>query len=310
VLHAQGHFFISRSLVKANRDYRIPLIITNHFMSENLVHYIPLPSLRSAISRWIWNDFARIFNKADAVTTPTESAADLIRPHIKQSIKAISCGIDTALFTRMDDAPFKAALKNRYGIPDKPILLYVGRLDKEKNLAWVIEAFAKARRHNDIRLVLVGKGMERSNLEAFAEKLGVEKDVIFCGFVPDEDLPKLYCLGRAFVMAGTAELQSIVTMEAMATGLPVIAVRAGALPELVQDGVNGFLFEAGDTEMLAGKINTLLFDDARRTTMAEKSIETARAHELSKTVGEFKALYTAVLASTQAPDRCRLGPGS
>lgn len=83
-------------------------------------------------------------------------------------------------------------------------------------------------------------------MKKLADKIGLYSRVTFTGFVPDDELPGLYALSHCFIIAGTAELQNIVTMEAMATGLPVIAVRAMALPELVQQGVNGCLFEPGD----------------------------------------------------------------
>jgi glycosyltransferase involved in cell wall biosynthesis len=94
------------------------------------------------------------------------------------------------------------------------------------------------------------------------------------------------------VMASTAELQSIVTMEAMASGLPVVAVNAMALPELVHDGENGYLFSDGDSQMFAEKVIAILSNQAIRAEMSKKSLEIIKDHDISEVVGKFEAIYS------------------
>jgi len=146
----------------------------------------------------------------------------------------ISCGIDLDRFKPTNDGAY---LERRFAIPtDKPVLLYVGRLDKEKRIDIILRALPDILRVTNVHLVLAGVGKEKQKLEELTEKLGIRKAVTFTGFVPDEDLQNIYRIGDLFVTAGIAELQSIVTMEAMASGLPVVAVNVMALPELVHDG--------------------------------------------------------------------------
>ena len=183
----------------------------------------------------------------------------------------------------------------RYKIPRKPILLYVGRLDKEKNLDLVIKASALAFGHVDFHLVIAGTGAEKNRLNKLAKNLGIEDHITFTGFVPDEDLPNLYAMAKCFVNAGTAELQSIVTMEAMATGLPIIAANAVALPELVHNGENGFLFEADDDNALAKYIERIFLDEPLRVRMGKESLNIIAEHDISKTINAFEEIYKTLL---------------
>lgn len=266
-------------------------------MPENLTPYLPLSAGGTRkLTAWMWADFARVFRKADRVTTPTETAAQLIRPLLRQPVTALSCGIDLRRFNPYNRGDY---LRARYRIPEKPIILFVGRLDHEKHVDRVINAFALAG-GADACLVLVGTGMERARLDALVAGLDLKERVVFTGFVPDHDLPKLYALAECFVMAGTAELQSIATMEAMASGLPVIAARAGALPELVEDCVNGFMFEPTCIPMLAEKIEMVMGNPGLRRLMGHASLKRISVHDIRKTTAAYVALYAEEIAHAAA----------
>ena len=167
----------------------------------------------------------------------------------------------------------------------------MGRLDKEKNITFAITAFAKAVKEVDGYFVIAGSGSEGHKLKRVAKKLGIAGRVVFTGFVQECDLPALYGAVDAFIMPGTAELQSIATMEAMATGLPVIAAAAMALPELVHDGVNGFLFRPGDMAHLSSCMSTVLSDAALCRRMGQASLREVHKHDISFTISSFEALY-------------------
>ena len=161
------------------------------------------------------------------VTTPTETAARLIRPKLNVEVKAISSGIDLGKFNPSNPSnpsdpsnPSGDAgkIRARYGIPDKPILLFVGRLDPEKKLEDVLAATALALKHVDFCLVIVGKGLRKSALEEPCRGIGDGGDVFFTGFVPEEDLPFIYKLSRCFIIASIAELLSLAMLRTMATG--------------------------------------------------------------------------------------------
>jgi 1,2-diacylglycerol 3-alpha-glucosyltransferase len=222
------------------------------------------------------------------VTTPTETAARLIRPLLDTDVVAISSGIDLNRFRPSGDS---RQVRTRYGIPDKPVLLFVGRLDPEKRLEEVLEAAALALKQFDFCVVIVGKGIRKQALEGRAAVLGIADHVIFTGFVPEEDLPMIYHLSRCFVIASIAELLSLAALQAMACGLPVIAAKAGALEELIQHGENGFLFEPGDVDGMVRYTLEIMRDDALHRRMSAKSLVCSRQHDIHECVNAFENIY-------------------
>lgn len=288
VVHIQMHFPISRVALKEALRLGIPAVATNHFMPENLTHYLHLPrAVTGLIHRWAWQDAARVFRMAHAVSAPTRTAADIMQPQLSQEILVISNGIDLKRFNPSND-PEPA--RQKYNLPHKPTLLFVGRLDKEKNVDVVLRAVALAR-DTDFHFVVAGHGAEQNKLKRLAQTLGIAERVTFAGFVPDALLPHLYAAADCFVNAGTAELQCIVAMEAMATGLPVVGARAVALPELIHHEKNGYLFEPGDSEELAGYLARIMGGQELRERMGQESLKIIARHDIDLTLEAFEDFY-------------------
>jgi 1,2-diacylglycerol 3-alpha-glucosyltransferase len=293
IIHIQSHFAVSRHVAKVAKKLKIPIIGTNHFMPENLVHYLHMPQIMSeTLKRTAWNYFLKTFNTLDAVTSPTQAAADLLKSiGLKKPVQVISNGIDLRIFKPENDGAY---LKPKYGISNQPVLLFVGRLDKEKNLDLIINSLVKVVDKIPLKFVIAGTGAERDSLEALVKQLGLQANVIFAGFVPDADLPNLYALASCFIIAGTAELQSIVTMEAMATGMPVIAVKAMALPELVHDNANGFLFNPGDKEKITECLIKIFSNPDLRTKMSLRGLADIKIHDTFVVTEKFLSFYNQV----------------
>jgi glycosyltransferase involved in cell wall biosynthesis len=295
IIHIQNHFLIGRRTVSVAKRFGIPVIGTNHFMPENLVHFLHLPKIvEKGLLKFAWWDCVRVFRRLDFVTTPTKTAAALLRTAgFGKDIEPVSCGIDLKRFRPANDGSY---LKRTFAVPnDKPVLLYVGRLDKEKRIDTVLRALPEILRFTSVHFVVVGIGEEKQKLEELTEKLDIQDAVTFTGFVSDEDLQNIYRIADLFVIAGVAELQSIVTMEAMASGLPVVAVNAMALPELVCDGENGYLFADGDSKMIAEKVIAILTNKTMRAQMSEKSLEIIKGHDISKTMEKYESIYHEVI---------------
>jgi 1,2-diacylglycerol 3-alpha-glucosyltransferase len=294
IIHIHGHFFIHKSVFKSGKARNIPIVATNHTMPENIIHFFPFPKkIIQLLLDHEWKKFKNIFENADIVTTPTETAALMLKNlNLLKPIRAISCGVDLIKFNPKNNTE---GLKEKYGIPAKPILIYVGRLDREKNIDLVVSAFKKALEKIDAHLVLVGNGADKNNLIDLTKRLGLTENITFTDFIPDDDLPKIYRMADCFIIASIAELQSIVTLEALASGLPVLAVDAMALPELVHDGYNGFLFKLSDRDGLAEKIVKIFTDDNLRLTMAGHSLEIVKNHDINKTIDEYEAIYKGLI---------------
>ncbi len=290
IIHIQEHFFIPYTVIKIAKKLKIPIIGTNHFMPENVTLPFRLPGKIEALFKKLgWKHLNRVYKKLDKVTTPTSTAANIFhRFGFKNPIQVISNGIDLKRFHPNQNGNF---LYKKLNIPKKNTIIFVGRLDPEKNIEDIIRAFTLVIEKIDAQFIIAGRGSKEKFLKTLTKKLNLEKNIIFTGFISDEDLPKLYCIADAFVMAGTAELQSIATMEAMASGLPIVAANAMALPELVHDKKNGFLFEKKNIDELAEKIIKILSDKNLRTKMGKKSLKIIEKHDINRTCAAFEKIY-------------------
>lgn len=297
VVHAQSHFPLSRAAMRRGRAAGVPVVLTNHFMPDNLYAHARIPAPMQELAGLLaWKDMVRVAGEADHVTTPTPRAARLLREKgFTRGVEAISCGIDLERFRPREDP---AAARRRFGLPDRDTIVFVGRLDAEKRIDDTIRALARIVPERDAQLALAGTGQREEELRALAAELGVADRVFFLGFVPDEDLPLVYAAGGAFAIAGVAELQSIATLEAMSTGLPVVAADAMALPHLVEEGRNGFLFPPGDPVRLADRL--LLVLGPRGRALGAASRELARRHDHHRSLERFEEVYTRLRGAAPA----------
>lgn len=294
IIHIQMLMWLGQAAMKYGNKYGIPIVTTNHAMPENLMDNLRLLAPVSRPINYILKEYgARFHSKADFITMPTQSAIDMFKQseRITSPMKPVSNGIDLSRFMpgKADDD-----LYERFNLPkDQPIVSYVGRLDAEKHLPVLMRAFVRVLSvMPSAHLLIVGDGTERLTLQNMAHELGIARNVTLTGRVSDEDLLALHKVGTVFCMPSPAELQSIATLEAMASGQPVVAVNAGALAELCQHERNGFLTEADDDEMIAQGIEKILKDPALREAMSQQSLAIARTHDLQTTLTKFEEIYT------------------
>ena len=297
VIHIQMLMWIGQAAMKYGNKMGIPIVSTNHAMPENLMDNLVLLAPFSRPINYILKAYgARFHSKADYVTMPTQSAIDMFNAGTKLTgpIEAVSNGIDLAHFKpgTPDDS-----LYDRFGLEKNvPTVSYVGRLDAEKHLPVLVKAFAQVKEElPSAQLLIVGDGTERVALASLADSLGLTQSVTLTGRVSDEDLCALHQVGTVFCMPSPAELQSIATLEAMASGQPVVAVDAGALAELCQDGRNGYLCTQDDEDGIANALVRILSDKARRQKMSEESLKIAGTHDLQSTLTTFEGIYTEVI---------------
>ena len=283
-VHIQSHLIMGRYMVKSAKELKIRLLATNHVMPENLIKYsLIVPKfLEKAAMKFAWADAGRVLRQVDFITTPTRRAANLLEQAAGVSdVLAISCGIDASKF--INTTPTSNAV---------PRVLFLGRLDPEKNIHNLLKAVAMLPKKLNTQVEIVGDGGERKNLEKLALDLGIAKQVKFLGHVTEQELPKAYERATVFAMPSIAELQSIATMEAMASGRPVVAADAMALPHLVHDGDNGYLFQPNDVQEFSDKLLKILTaDQAELDRLSENSLYLIQAHDIERTLAIFEGLY-------------------
>ena len=294
-VHSQSQLIVGRYLSRAAKKQGIRLVATNHIMPENLIRYtVVIPNFfKKTAMKLAWKDAGRVLRLADYVTTPTRRAADLLEAASGLSgVLAISCGIDASKFANT------SATTNK-----PPRVLFVGRLDYEKHIHNLLRAVGSLPESLGVLVEIVGDGSERKALTALAEELGIASRVKFLGHVSEEELPRAYERATVFAMPSIAELQSIATMEAMASGRPVVAADAMALPHLVHDGDNGYLFAPDDVAMFADRLNRILTaDDVELERLSENSLHLIQAHDINRTLEIFEGLYRGESSAASTSD--------
>ncbi len=292
VIHIQSMLGIGRATILYGKKLGIPVVATNHAMPENLIDNLRLlaPFART-VSSVLKSYAARFHSNADYVTFPTQAAIDIFSDYgsVSPPIQAISNGVDLSRFS-----PGKVSAKTRkkFGLPnDRPILTYLGRLDSEKHLSVLLRAAAKILSKQKAHVLIIGSGNDWENLRWLARDLNISNHVSFTGKVIDEEITELHKAATVFCMPSPAELQSIATLEAMASGAPVVVVDQGAVHELCEDGKNGYVCKTDDEDDMAAKITAILKDKSLQKKMSARSLAIAKKHDISKTLDKFEKIY-------------------
>lgn len=251
VIHTQTEFMVGHVCRKAAEKLGIPLIHTYHTLYEDYTHYLKIPG--NAKLKGVVRNLSRIWmNRADVVIVPTEKVRRIIQGYgVSKEIVVQPTGINMEKFGMVDQSKV-ALLKERYGITgDRHVLLSIGRLSHEKNIAEIL-TFMKAviERDDKAMLLIVGDGPEHENLLNIVREEGLEAHVTFAGEVPWNEIQNYYALGEVFVSGSVSETQGLTYIEAIASGRPLLVRQDECLEGVLQTGANGYSYtdEAGFLE--------------------------------------------------------------
>ncbi len=288
VIHTHSFFGIGLEAVLNGAFLRIPVIGTNHTTVAGFGPHIPISVARaSAYVSWF-------YNRCDLVTAPSRSVfeelglARLHRPH-----RVVSNPIDTNLFVPLRPGE-AAALRARFGL-QRPTITYAGRLGAEKNIDVLLHALAALRDRGAVAdLAIAGHGAHEPILRTLALDLGLGDQVRFLGTLPQDELARLLRISDTFAMMSTSETQSMVLLQAMASGVPVVAAASRALPEFVGPA-NGVLADPHDPVRLADAFQALLSSPERRRALGAAGRRSVARYGVDAVADAWEALYGAVL---------------
>jgi len=304
IVHAHDPLVISLAGLRAAKALptRVPWVLTAH----QLPWFVSLMAprlLRRPIEASLWAYGRWLYPKFEALITPSQMIAEVMEAHGSKRPTVISNGVDTERFTPEPRLHEEAvALRRKYGLdPKLPIILYTGRLDMDKRVELVVQAVAKVRAMIPVQLLVVGDGKERERLIGLSERLGVIKASHFIGAVPiSGDLPGLYRIASVFSTASEIEIQSSVVLEAAASGLPVVAMRASSMPEFIEEGVSGYLVPPGVTadvvDNLAERLARVLGSPEKAQALGRVGRRLAVQHSQTKTLAAHEQLYETLMA--------------
>jgi len=305
ILHSHDPLTVGLAGLRAARSLPRPPIrlLTLHQLPWFVSTYLPaLPALHRLVESVLWSYGRWFYPQFDSVITSSKMIADIVGAHTRFRPQPMSNGVDTTRFTPPPAAPDEAeSLRHKYGLdPELPIILYAGRVDADKQVDLAVRAAALALQSAKAQLLIVGDGKQRNAIFQLAESLGIRDRSRFPGYVAmTGDLPGLYRLASLFITASEVEIQSSVVLEAAASGLPVVTVRASSMPEFVEDGVTGFLVSPRDVVTLANRIITLLQNPARARAMGEAGLAVARRHSHENAIEAHERYYESLARRRQ-----------
>lgn len=299
VIHIHHPFWLgSLGLHMAGR-LGIPAVFTYHTRLEQFAHTIPLPGalFRNVIAHWLVRRFA---NRCDEIIVPTPVTRDYVRLiGVDRPVHIHPTGIQIERF-QAHDPDRLADLRARHNPDGRMILITVSRLSKEKNLDFLLAAMRELRdRHAPpFRLLIIGDGEERAHLAQVIADKGLGADVRLIGVVPEQDIPDYLAIADLFVFASTSETQGMVILEAMAAGLPVVAVNGSGVNAFVQHRQTGLLTDE-NVEPWADAVHALLVNRAERHAMARAALDDARLHSVERFSADVAKVYQTAIGTRQ-----------
>ena len=291
VIHTHHPILLGQTAARKAEELGLPLVFTFHTQYWEYTHYIPFPQeviqdfLKNAVHRWL----REFMQKCQHIIIPSESLREiLVRDYgLHERYSVIPTGTNLEPFLQADGKSLRA----EHGWHDEKVLVSVGRLAPEKNWDTLLQAFAKVyEKHPGVRLVLIGDGTARQTLETLSAELGITDRVTFTGALPFEQIPRYLKAADLFAFASVTETQGLVTIEAMAASLPVVAVDGPGTRDIVEHGKQGFLVE-NDPDALAGALNQLLSDPQKMKRFSSNALKKARTFDVKELGKQLIGVY-------------------
>ncbi len=303
LIHSQHPVWMGDLAAVFARDLNIPLVFTFHTRYDVYAQkYIPVASkLAGIVTEEV---IKRYLEKCTHIIAPTPSIRDFILREYAPDVPVtvVPTPVDLSRYHDLDPRRARAAIRQDHSIaPEQAeLLLYVGRLANEKNLLFLLRAFARVTtNHSQARLLLVGRGPHERSLRRLTKKLGLDERVIFAGPVPHSEIPHYAAAADLFVFASQSDTQGLVLIEAMAAGTPVVAVEAPGPVDVLAEG--GGLLVPAQEDAFADAVLKLLADEPRRRALGEQAAQVAQHYTIPITAARLLNVYEEAIAAGPRP---------
>jgi len=272
------------SLIRFVKMHKVPVVLTMHggaypaeLTRKSISAVFPAELTRKSISRALYIlDFSWLVKNADVVISPSRYLGDFLYNSFGVKCRVIPNAVH---IKKIANLPTKHEAKKTFNL-HKAVITFMGRLAPEKGLKYLFEAFSILRsKVKAAKLIIAGMGPNERYLKVLSSQLGLEQDVKFLGYVSGHLKSSLLAATDVFVCPSIYEFLPIVNLEALAAGLPIVASRVGGIPDVVEDGVNGFLVPPRDPQALAETILKLLKDEKLRRQIRVNNIQKAKNYD-------------------------------
>jgi len=288
IIHAQHSLGMLSALgMNLAEHLNIPIVHTYHTLLTGYVNW----KVGASIGRWFVKTRSTSYcNRCDQIVTPSDAMKEIILGYgVKTPIETIPTGIDLSEFQN----PYsRDELFEKWQIPrDKKLLLYLSRVAREKNLDFLLDSIAEmSKKRHDFHLIIVGGGQELSDYKKKAAQMGFEKVITFTDKQEKPVANRFFGAADIFVLPSVTETQGIVISEAMAAGVPAVAINEMGPSDIIRDGLDGFLCDLNFIDF-TGKIECLLDDDILRHKMGAVAHESAKKFSREASAAKMEVLY-------------------
>ncbi len=294
IIHTHTPFAIGWEAVLASKLFSIPIVGTHHTFFDHYLKHVWLDF--SWAKKLSWRFVSFYYNRCALVLGPSQSVLDEIAKYkLHKPTRVMINSIDTRLFVPVTSEEEKKKLKHSLGIAGDSIV-YMGRLSYEKDITQLIDTLViLKKRKNNVMLVLIGDGPERKTLEAYAASKGVIDSVIFTGFLYGDSLVRALQANEIFMTASKSENMPLSVLEGQAVGLPVIGVRSLGIPEIVKNGVNGFVVTPDSPGEMAEKVQEILADRKLLQKLSRGAREFALGYSEENVIKKLEDIYYSII---------------
>lgn len=296
IIHAHTQFTVGREAVRCAKALDIPIVGTSHTFFD---HYLKHAKINYKWGEKLaWKYTTRYYNLCEAVLIPSRSLAEAMTKNgLHRYVEIVPNPINPIFFQTVPNSAEKKKLKSEMGIRGKS-LVYMGRVSYEKSIDKVLEAFNLVLEEcPDTQLMIIGDGPEKKKLEKMAQNMGIAKKIVFTGYLQGDDLVRAMQSNEIFITASVSENMPLSVLEAMACGLPIIAVSALGIPEIVKDGQNGCLAQSNEPSELAQKILNILSEDSKLAEFSRVSLEFAKQYTHNQVCDQHEEIYKKIIES-------------
>ena len=293
IIHSHHPFLLGNTALRYAALYQVPIVFTHHTLYERYTHYIPGDSL--LMRRFVVNLTTSYCNLCDAVVAPSTSVASMLHHRgVRSPVTVIPTGIDPKIFSRKN----RTAFRKTVGIPDNAFVIgHVGRLAFEKNLEFLTLALSHYLQANpDDHVLIAGVGPLEDYMRKIFLRHGIMKRLHMIGILGEEELPAAYSAMDVFAFTSQSETQGLVLAEAMACGVPVVALDGPGVRDVVRDGINSRLIMKTDIgEFMSGLLWVKSLGLRGPGQLSGAAEETASRFSMEKSTDSILSLYESLI---------------
>ena len=294
IIHSHTEFSLLTYARYISKKLKIPTVHTTHTFYEEYLHYVPL--FEKVSKFYLKKEMKKICDRQKAVVAPSNKIKNVLLGYdVSSPIEVVPNGIDLSKFYKPEveniDESVKIFKKN-FGIKDnEKVLVFVGRIAQEKSIDKLLENMKVLNeKRKDIKLLLIGDGPEKHALQKYASKLGIDDKVIFAGYLKwPIEISIAYRASNIFMSASHSEVHPMTFIEAIASGLPVVAYDDPSIDEMILNEVNGYKYK-DKNQMWEGVIK-ILEDEEKRKEMIKQSIEISKNYSMEVFVERMINVY-------------------